>query len=95
MSRTKVTDDEIVALLNHGNSTAEIARHLHVGPNRIAKVRRELRGDPAPVDTVGDTDDVDDAPETVAVSAEYLRALEAVVYLVQQNQRLHLAVTHG
>lgn len=90
MSGATVNDDDIVAMLNAGASNAAIKSALKVGNTRIAKLRRELAGEPERV-----ADDVEEGPETVVVSAEYLRALEAVVYLVEQNQRLHLAVANG
>lgn len=97
MSRPTCSDQDIVAMLQDGATTSDIKATYKVGTTRITRVRAELTGGPQPPDDddVDTEPDEDEAPETVTISAEYLRALEAVIYLVEQNQRLHLAVARG
>lgn len=92
-------NDDIARMLAEGTSVLSISKALGVGQARVRAVRDGATGD-GKADTAehaeveagdvvfGEPDD----DNTVSVDADYLRALEALLFVVEQNRALRAAM---
>ena len=98
MSRTNRPglNEEIARMLTEGATRKAITKALKVGFAHISRVEAALAGGLEPDDEPASFDDlhseVMDQRPTVIVDADYLRALEAMLFLVEQNRALRAAM---
>lgn len=94
-------NEEIARMLAEGASQASICRTLHVGLKRIRAIKAGDMsfGEDAPIDVNADDPTFADVHSelmeqrpTVIVDAEYLRALEALLFMTEQCRTLRAAL---
>jgi hypothetical protein len=94
------TNEEIARMLAEGATRKHIARTLKVGFARIAAVAAGDMSFGEPLGTVDDEPaafedlqaEVMEQRPTVIVDADYLRALEALLFVTEQNRALRAAM---
>lgn len=89
MPKARCTNGQIIALLQQGKSNNAIKRLIGAGATRVQRLREATPDLPDVVEDPPEpepepVDQTPDESEDVVVNAKYLRALEAIMMLVER-----------